>query len=896
MPSVPNPLRATHRSFLRLGWFLTLCAWALSGSVFAQTEAPAAPAATAPPGSVSSEAGSPPQTQSPAAADPATSSPLPSPAPVATPASSQAAPAEDRAPASTEPTDSAPTEEPEPPPAGFAADGSRLRPAVTAPFVGVVLEKGSRDPLANIRVLIFEVVPPPPGEDPNDPKVQKARAKSGPPTAKEPLRELKTDRDGRFEVDDLAPGEYVVRLRGSALLPSQSVETLTAGRLRTVTYYAGRRANPFEMVVRAEALRKEVSEQVLDVQELKRIPGTQNDPIKAVQNLPGVARAPFGGGLLVVWGSAPNDTRVYADGVLIPRIFHFGGFRATINAEFVSELSFKPGVYGANFGRGLGGIIDVTTRAPKSDRIHGSVTLDLIDGSITLEGPITKKLHVALGARVSWISVFLPIFNTSNIQVSPFYWDYQAALRYQPTTRDDLDLFVFGSTDNLSARVENPDPATNVDLDSRSYFGRALVRWTHRFSRNTSLFVMPSIGGDTVRFDLGDSGIGGIQLKLDVLTLSYNLRSELRHRVTPWLSATAGIDFEGTRSSFDILTPGVVGAPGSSGGGGGGGGTAALGLIPSTRETSVQQIVRFAPYLIARAEFFNKRLIVSPQLRLDTTYLHANDGEVSETRFTPEPRLFVSGQILPKYLLLKAGVGVYSQMAQPAELSKAFGNPVLLPQFGTTYLVGIESEPTSTLFLQGQFFYKDLRSMIVSDSTTRYNNGGLGRVIGGDFLLRQKLWRGLFGWVAYTISKSERKDNPDQPWRLFRYDQTHILTLVASYKLPWKDIEVGLRFRYVTGNPTTPTIGALRSASDQNYAAIQDDIFSDRLPDFHQLDLRVDKTWVFNRWKLGLYVDIQNLYNRTNTENLVYGGRQLYQSAAISGIPFFPNFGLRADF
>lgn len=836
------------------------------------------------------QAGVAPHSDAQAAAAPST-------APAAAPAPATPAPSSDPAAA----TGPAPTteEEAEPPPAGYAADGSRLPPAVTAPLVGIVLEKGTRNPLADMRVLIFEVVPPPPGEDPNDPKVQKARAKSGPPTAKEPTRELRTDRDGRFRVDDLSPGEYVIRLRGPGHQPSQSVETLTAGRIRTVTYYAGARSNPFESIVRAEPLRKEVSEQVLDVQELKRIPGTQNDPIKAVQNLPGVARAPFGGGLLVVWGSAPNDTRVYADGVLIPRIFHFGGFRATINAEFVSELTFKPGVYAADFGRGLGGIIDVKTRSPKADRIHGSVTLDLIDGSVTLEGPITKKLHVALGARVSWISVFLPIFNRSNIQVSPFYWDYQAALRYQPTTKDDLDLFVFGSTDNLSARIENPDPATNVDLDSRSYFGRALVRWTHRFSRDTSLFVMPSIGGDTVRFDLGDGGIGGVPFKLDILTLSYNLRSELRHRVTPWLSATAGIDLEGTRSSFDILSPPIPAGPSSSGEGGGGppgGGAAALGLISSARDSAVQQIVRFAPYLIARAEFFNKRLIVSPQLRLDTSYLHSNDGQVSETRFTPEPRLFVSGQILPKYLLIKGGVGVYSQLAQPPELSLSFGNPRLVPQFGTTYLVGIESEPTSTLFIQGQFFYKDLRSMIVSDTSTRFNNGGLGRVVGGDFLLRQKLWRGLFGWVAYTISKSERKNTPDEPWRLFRFDQTHILTLVASYKLPWKDIEVGLRFRYVTGNPATPTIGALRSASDQNYAAIQGEVFSERLPDFHQLDLRIDKTWTFNRWKLGMYLDIQNLYNRTNTENLVYGGRQLFQSAAISGIPFFPNIGLRADF
>ena len=47
------------------------------------------------------------------------------------------------------------------------------------------------------------------------------------------------------------------------------------------------------------------------------IAGTQGDTLKAVQNLPGIARPPFNGGLIAVWGSPPGDTRVYADGVYI---------------------------------------------------------------------------------------------------------------------------------------------------------------------------------------------------------------------------------------------------------------------------------------------------------------------------------------------------------------------------------------------------------------------------------------------------------------------------------------------------------------------------------------------------------------------------------------------------
>ena len=71
-------------------------------------------------------------------------------------------------------------------------------------------------------------------------------------------------------------------------------------------------------MVRAQPPRREVIATTLTGADVRRIAGNQNDPIKAVQNLPGVARAPFGIGQIIVWGSAPTDTRAYADGVAIP--------------------------------------------------------------------------------------------------------------------------------------------------------------------------------------------------------------------------------------------------------------------------------------------------------------------------------------------------------------------------------------------------------------------------------------------------------------------------------------------------------------------------------------------------------------------------------------------------
>ena len=280
----------------------------------------------------------------------------------------------------------------EPPPSELLPRAPAAGMFGPALLTGVVLQKGNREPLSGVRVSLRPWrAPSPPGDSQQLLRGPLAQATGVP-------RELITDEQGRFRYVDLPPGAYQVTLSGLLLQRVQSVEKIRAGQRLAITYYAAPRRGLFESVVRSDAIRREVSETALSVQELKRIPGTQNDALNAVQNLPGVARLSFLSGLLVVWGSAPSDTRVYADGVAIPVLYHFGGLRATINSEFVSDLSFKPGAYGADFGRGLGGNVNVTTRQPKEDRIHGSVTLDLIDASVTLEGPLTKKLHFAVGA------------------------------------------------------------------------------------------------------------------------------------------------------------------------------------------------------------------------------------------------------------------------------------------------------------------------------------------------------------------------------------------------------------------------------------------------------------------------------------------------------------------
>src|SRR5260370_28985180 len=139
----------------------------------------------------------------------------------------------------------------------------------------------------------------------------------------------------------------------------------------------------------------------------------------------------------------------------------------------VSSLDFLPGGYGVDHGRGLGGVIEVETRAPKTNGYHGFVQLDLIDGSLQVEGPITKNLSFAIGARRSWIDVFLPIFTTNDFQLTPVYYDYQAKLHWRASAHDDVDVFAFGSDDQVKVVSKGPaDPRLQTEFDSHTFYHR----------------------------------------------------------------------------------------------------------------------------------------------------------------------------------------------------------------------------------------------------------------------------------------------------------------------------------------------------------------------------------------------------------------------------------------
>ena len=165
--------------------------------------------------------------------------------------------------------------------------------------------------------------------------------------------------------------------------------------------------------------------------------------------------------------------------------------------------------------------------------------------------------------------------------------------------------------------------------------------------------------------------------------------------------------------------------------------------------------------------------------------------------------------------------------------------------------------------------------------------------LGGQLLLRQDLLKGVFGWITYSIIRSERKNHPDSGWRLFDYDQTHVLGVLVSWAIG-KGVTAGARFRLATGYPRTPVIGSFYDVRTDDYQPVFGAQNSTRIPLFYQLDARIEKTFTFNGFAMNLFLDVQNVTNRTNPEELIYN-YDYSKKQYISGLPTLAVFGVRLE-
>ncbi len=721
------------------------------------------------------------------------------------------------------------------------------------------------------------------------------------------VAETTTDDEGYFEFEGVAVGTYTVMVSGPGIAAVKTEETIESKKALDVTYKVEPESAGGEDTITIEVIapriQKEATTVAIKTEEARKVPGTGGEALRVVQNLPGVGRAAFGSGALVVWGAAPQDTRVYLDGVRIPQLYHTGGFRATVNSDLVRAIELAPGGYGVEYGRGLGGLVTVDTRALRNDRFHGYVSADVIDSSGLLEVPVGKSTRLAVAGRGSYLSSTLGLFtkeDVSELVPIPRFFDGQLKLEQDLGENETLTLIGLGSDDRLTRTVTNPDPAQTISDQRNSSFTRVLATYRRSFSDGSSVTVTPSFGTDKFEFA---QRFGATPTEQKTTATVFGVRAKWRGRVADWVTINTGLDVEASSSSIrrkgaTILPPRegditVFGQPPND--------------VVNFDDWSVM-IGSVAPYVQADIELFGNKVHVVPGARLDA-FLVSGDKQFPSKDGTEqrgylrnetiaEPRLAARWQATER-LMVKAAYGQYHQAPEPEDLSPVFGNPTLGFAKASHYLGGVGYRIFEKLTAETTAFLsrsEDLaaRSPLPSPQTGQaLLNTREGRAYGAQILLRQELAKGFFGWVSYSYIRSERKDGETSAWRLFDFDQTHVATLVASYELPL-GFEVGTRLRYATGFPRTPVIGAYYNTRRDLFEPVFGAQNSIRIPAFLQADLRLSKRFTWDTTKLELYADVQNLTNRKNREDIVYNYNYTSRNF-ITGLPTLAVVGARFE-
>lgn len=701
--------------------------------------------------------------------------------------------------------------------------------------------------------------------------------------------EVATDAGGQFAIADAGTGTQDVLVVADGFEPL--LTRAEPGREVRLVLVRGGLVNDVELVViEGEAPFIDTPAPYdLDPATVGTVAGAGNDALKAVQSLPGVARIPFGLGGLVLRGQSPRNSSVFLDGIEVPLLYHFGGLASFIPTAMLDGLEVMPGTFGARWGRTQGGVVEVRSRAARTDRWRGATEVSLTDAQARGEGPLLGG-GVMFGVRRSYIDGILAAA-APDLTLAPRYLDGQLrwdrGSEYARTGR--VTAQVFGSDDLLT--FANPGDAMDdgTALDYRSRFVRAAVTW-RRVDGPWAATITPSVGADEVSLRVDGQGITRRNVPVA-------LRADLERT---WRDGrvAGGLDLVSTRYGYDILNE----APAMPG-------------LPESNQVTQRAGALWAADLGAWLEGFYRiadgRVGVKPGLRLDRFGL--------SDQWVVDPRLAITHE-LPGGWTMATAIGRYHQPPAAVDLDPAFGNQDLEASVSTQASFGVTAPLPRSSSVAVTAYWEQSRGLAVDAVTAATaqvaggpqgggvgaasreltdeqfgsysyrENTGRGRGAGLEVMLRKRTgaWA---GWVAYTYARAERKGDPrlDPTWRPYVLDQPHVLTAVAA--APVGAWQLGARLRFASGNPITPVAGAYFDVDAQDFRPVDGPILSERLPAFVQLDLRVDRTWTRPWGVTKLFLDVQNVSNRLNPEGVSYNF-DYSRRAYTRGLPVFPSLGV----
>ena len=672
----------------------------------------------------------------------------------------------------------------------------------------------------------------------------------------------------------LTPGAYVVIIRAPGHMQEERIERLHAGeRLFRVYFVEKERLNEYQSIVHAPAPRAEAGVVTLRAEEIHNIPGTFGDPFRTAMLLPGVGSVVSGLGYPVIRGQSPGETGTFIDDIKVPLLYHLGFGPAVVHPLYLDSLDFHPGNFPAEFGGFTGALVLAHTTAAPTEA-QTMLSADLFKLSAFHQHPLHVADHEASVSASARYGTFAFLARAIDPRAVLEYWDYQARGDMK-VAGGDLRLLWFGAQDTTGTSAGTDASGNQVPENLlRLRFHRLSVRFRRAWTK-AKLDAAIDVGPDSFSTTEAAPTVGSNGQAESALTIGIREWIARPHVTTDWtLSSTltlrTGVALLVQSWNTHLTSNDLPGA-------------LTEGLFPRYGLT---------PSAFLQAEWKpNPRWIVSPGVRADHyRYIMATE---TQTQTGVDPRLAVRFQLRPRWYL-KAGTGIYRSPPRflvPWPGLEGFGlNQGLNRSYQAFFGMEVGLPWDSTI--DGQIYGNWMPHLSEFDFNVGGNDNGngntntpqsvyRGRAYGLEIIARRRMGKRLFGWLTYTLGRSER-DYPGAGWRSADFDQTQIINGVVSYAMGRAWTLSGV-FHYNSGRPYSPTqVERSSSLADRNL---------NRLPDFWRVDLRIEKREAFETWYLDFYVDWLNISLQREATSWD-SGRMQPQTILLT----IPTIGLQATF
>lgn len=720
---------------------------------------------------------------------------------------------------------------------------------ISYPVRGKVIDKQSRRPVAYVNVLVAGI----------------------------PGKGASTDSAGIFRIEQVPPGIYRFEASSIGYATVLTSEYIVSSSTPFIEIEMEEDANLLSTVVVTpspfrRSIESPVSMRVIGLQEIEKSPGANRDVSRIVRAYPGVSFSPIGyRNDLIVRGGSPSENRFYMDGIEIPNINHFatqgasGGPVSIVNADLIREITFYTGAFPANRSGALSSVLDFRLRDGNPDKQAFKATIGASEVSLSGAGHIGERTTYLFSARQSYLQL---LFKALGLPFLPNFIDGQFKIKTKLSARDELTVLGLAGFDKMKLNTDETGEDAEYLLSYLPTIHQETftvgAAYKHYAGRHTQSFILSHnyLNNRNVKYRNNDSSTeDNLTLRLRSVEQKTTAQFENQTRLGHW---TLKEGAELTHSNYTNNSRQRV---------------YGLGDELSLYETSLN-IFGWGAFFSSDYIAPDNRLTLSAGIRMDGNNYNRKMKQLWRQL---SPRLSASYKLSEQWAV-SGSTGLYHQLPPYTALGYKdnegrYVNKALNYMQVFESSLGVDWHWQDRIMVSAEGFFKRYSHIPLSvhDNIPLACKGNDYGVVGNEALVSTATGRAygletMFRWQvsgkfnvvsSFTIYKSEYRNGPEDKYISSAWDNRFILNLSGTYNLP-KRWSIGGKVSYIGGAPYTPydeETSSLVDAWDAKGQPYYDysHYNSGRLPDFVQIDLRVDKSFYFRRCMVGLYIDLQNI-------------------------------------